>query len=148
MTVEHIDIIEPHATEALVERSHQILSRAPIAVRTGVHVISGLRRYEHLITVRLERLVEHITECLFGRTVTGAVVVGKIKRTDAVIKRVTHHVPASCKRVDLTEIMPHAKRDLRQFNTASPVLHAAVISVFGGFIYGFNHVVCCSLLQR
>ena len=54
MTVEEIHIVQIHALETLVEARHQILARAPIAVRTFPHIISRLGRDEEFVAIRLE----------------------------------------------------------------------------------------------
>ena len=49
--VEDVDVVEPHALEALVEAREQVLARAPVAVRAGPHVVAGLGRDDELVAV-------------------------------------------------------------------------------------------------
>src|SRR5256884_3546946 len=47
--IEDVDVIDSHATQALVEAREQVLAGAPLAVRARPHEISGLRRDDQLV---------------------------------------------------------------------------------------------------
>ena len=44
--VEQVHVVQVHSSEALVEAGHEVLARAPVAIRSGPHVISRLGRDE------------------------------------------------------------------------------------------------------
>ena len=56
--VEDVDILEPHAAQALIEAREQVLARSPFAIRARPHVVAGLRRDDHLVAVRREVLAK------------------------------------------------------------------------------------------
>ena len=50
--VEDVDVVEPHALQALVEARQQVLARAPFPVRARPHVVAGLARDDQLVAIR------------------------------------------------------------------------------------------------
>ena len=66
VAVEEVDIVDLHAAEALVERCHEVLARAPVAVRPRPHVVACLRRDEEFVAVGAEVFVHQSSHGLFG----------------------------------------------------------------------------------
>ena len=85
--VEDVDVVEPHAREALVEAREQILARPPLSVRAFPHVVAGLRRDHELVAVGPQVLAEQVAEVLFRRSVRRAVVVREIEMGDTEVER-------------------------------------------------------------
>ena len=52
--IEDVDVVEPHALEALVEAREQVLAAPPLAVGAGPHVVAGLGRDDQLVAVGAE----------------------------------------------------------------------------------------------
>ncbi len=106
MRVKHVDILEIHASETLMERREEIFARAPVAIRSGPHVIAGLGGDKHLVAIGTERAFHHAAESLLGRAVGGAVIVGEVKARHAMVKGIMQHVAAHGQRIHIAEIMP------------------------------------------
>ena len=49
--IEDIDIIKPHALQALIQTGQQIFAASPVTVRPLPHIITGLRTDDQFITV-------------------------------------------------------------------------------------------------
>ena len=49
--IEDIDIVDPHALEALVEARQHIFAAAPFAIGAGPHVVAGLARDDEFVAV-------------------------------------------------------------------------------------------------
>ena len=75
MTVEQVYIVDLHALQTLVDRSHEILTTAPVAVRPRPHVVACLRRDEQFVAIGTEILVHQASHRLFGRAIDGTIVV-------------------------------------------------------------------------
>ena len=120
MAVEEVDIVELHALERLVERGHEVLARAPVAVGAGPHVVAGLGGDEHFVAVGLEVFLHEPAEGQFGGTVWGAVVVGQVEVGDAVVEGIAHDFAATGEIVFGTKVMPHAQGHLGQKDARAP----------------------------
>src|SRR5215472_16826670 len=49
--IEDVDVLEPHALEALIQTGEEILARAPLSVWAGPHAVPSLGRDDELIAV-------------------------------------------------------------------------------------------------
>ena len=76
MRIKEVHIIKAHALQTLVERSHEVLPRTPVAVRTIPHIVACLGRDEQLVAIGTEIFVHHTSKGLFCRTIGRTVVVG------------------------------------------------------------------------
>ncbi len=75
--VEHVHVIGAHTGQALLERAHEVLARAAVAVGTGPHVVAGLGREEQLVAVATQVAVEHGAEGRLGGAVGRAVLLAR-----------------------------------------------------------------------
>ena len=83
MVIEDVHIIEPQTVQGLVGTGDQILAAAPVAVRAGPHIISGLGADDEFIPIGLEILCQELAGIFLGASVLGAIVVGQIKLADS-----------------------------------------------------------------
>ena len=116
--VEDVDIVEPHALEALVEAGDQIFARAEIAVGPGPHVPAGLGRDDQLVAIGTEVAREDAAEILLGRAVGRPVIVGEIEMGDAAVEGAAEHRAAGLEHVDAAEILPEPQRNGGQVEPA------------------------------
>jgi hypothetical protein len=134
--VEDVDVLEPHAAEALVEAREQVLARPPLPVRPRPHVVARFRRDDELVAVRTEIVTQELAERLLGRTVRRAVVVREIEVRDPQVERAADDRAAPLERVDAAEVVPEPERDEGQVEpapAAAPVAHRSV-AVGGGHV--------------
>ena len=108
--VEDVDVIEPHAAEALVEAREQILAGPPLAVRPGPHVVPGLGRDYELVPERGQILAEQLAEVLLRRAEGRSVVVRQVDMRDTEVERATEDRPLDVERPFVAEVVPQAKR--------------------------------------
>ena len=114
MAVEQVYIVYLHAFQTLVERCHEILSAAPVAIRAGPHVVACLRRDEELVAIGAEVLVHQSSHGLLCRAVYWAVVVGQVEVRDAMVEGIVGYLTAAFVGVYASEVMPEAEAHLRQ----------------------------------
>ena len=89
MAVEHINIVESHATEAFGRAMiSNIFSRTPVAIWSRPHIISGFRRNEQLVAVWAQGFVVHVSECFLGSAVARRNYWQGVKGNDAVVESV------------------------------------------------------------
>jgi hypothetical protein len=127
--VEDVDVLEPHALEALFEARQQVLPRAPLPVGPGPHVVASLRRDDQLVPVGPEVEREHAPEVLLGRTVRRSVVVGEIEVGDPEVEGAPDDLAARLEGEVVAEVVPETERQLWQLKSAAagpPVLHLLV----------------------
>src|SRR5208337_26629 len=125
VVVKDVDVVEPHALQALIQAGEQILARAEVSIRSGPHIPAGFRRDDEFVAVRLKIFLEDLTEVFFRRAVRRAVVVGEIEMRDAEIEGAAQHGPAVFEIIHSTEVVPKSERNGRQFDAAAA---AAAIS--------------------
>ena len=128
--IEQVDIVEMHAAQALVERGHEILARAPVAVGAGPHVVAGLGGDEELVAIGPEVVVHEPAEGLLGRAVDGPVVVGQVHVGDAVVEGIADDLARALVGVDAAEVMPEPEAHAGQQHAALPASlkrHAALV---------------------
>ena len=118
MTVEEIHIVQIHALETLVEARHQILARAPVAVRTFPHIISCLGRDEEFVAIRLEIILHQSAHGFLGTSVWRTIVVGKVEVGDSVVEGIVGDGTASLVRIHSSEVVPESQTNLRQQDSA------------------------------
>ena len=108
MGIVHIYIVELHTAQTLVEAGHEALARAPVAIGTGPHEMSGLGGYEEFVAMGVERLLHVSAETLLGRTIGRTIVVGQIEVANAVVERVVHDIKPDRLVVIVAKIVPKA----------------------------------------
>src|SRR6185369_8155023 len=118
MGIKDVDIVKPHAFEALIETGNQILARSPIAVRTFPHRVAGLGADQQLIAISGEIGLQDAPEILFGRTRRRTVIVGEIKVGDSEIEGPAQHRTAILEHINSAEIVPEAEGNRREINAA------------------------------
>ena len=100
--VEDVDVVEPHAGQALVQRGEQVLARAPLAVRAGPHVVAGLGGDDQLVAPRREVLAHEPAEVGLRGAGRRPVVVGEVEVGDAEVERAAQdralRLDAACRR--------------------------------------------------
>ncbi len=117
MVVENIDIIKPHAFQALVEGGDQILARTvAVTVRTVPHLVSGFGRDAEFIAELTHSPVKNTTE-IFLRTaiVRAAIIVGKVKVCDTKVESCVYHLLHNGKISFVAKILPQTKGDSGEF---------------------------------
>ena len=142
MAIEQIHVINLHTFQTLVERGHQILAAAPIAIRAGPHVIAGFRRDEQFVAIGPEVLVHQSSHRLLGRTIDRTIVVSQVEMRDAVVEGIMGNLPASLIWIHAAEIMPKAETHLWQHHTRAPTalkLHPVVVAALVREIQ-FSHI--------
>ena len=132
--VEDVDVVQPHALEALVEAGEQVLARAPVAVGSGPHVVARLAGDDELVAVGRQVLGEDPAEVLLRRPVGRPVVVGQVEVGDAEVERAAQDGPARLQRPVAAEVLPQAERDRRELEAAAPTAPVGhrLIAVLGG----------------
>ena len=132
--VEDVDVVEPHALQALVEAREQVLARAPLAVRARPHVVAGLGGDDQLVAVGHEVLAVQPAEVDLGRSVRRPVVVREVEVRDAEVERAAQDRALALDRPVVAEVVPEAERDRRQLEaaaSAAAVRHQVVVAVVG-----------------
>ena len=115
---------QAHALERLVAARHQVLARAPLAVRARPHEIARLRRDDHLVAERVEILAHQRAEVFLGGSRRRAVVVSQVEMRDAEIEGAARDGAAVLEDVDVAEVVPQAQRNRGQPHAAGA--HAVV----------------------
>ena len=131
--IEDIDVVQPHALQALVAGSDQIFAAAPFTVRTGPHVVTRLGRDNHLVAIASEIRLQNFSEGGFGAAGRRAVIVREIEMGDAEIESATAYGLFGLVRRVVAEIVPEPERNRRQFQAglAAVIVFHGCISVFG-----------------
>src|SRR5208283_1098390 len=86
MGIEDVDVVEPHALQALVERGDDVFTRAADAIGAGPHVPAGLGGDDQFVAMGGEVLRQDSAEVLLRRAEGRAVVVGKVDMCDAAVE--------------------------------------------------------------
>ena len=118
MTIEEVHVVEVHALEALVEACHEILARAPVAVRTFPHVVASLGGDEEFVTIRSEVVLHQSAHRFFGAAVWRTIIVGEVEVSDAMVEGIMGDGTASLVRVNASEVVPESQTYLRQEHSA------------------------------
>ena len=134
MRVEDVDVVQAHALQALVEARGEVLARAPLAVRTGPHVVAGLGRDDQLVAVGLEVLGEDAAEVRFSRAVGRAVVVREVDVGDAEVERAADDRALVLDRRVVAETVPQPEADRGELDAAAPAAAVGhrVVAIFSG----------------
>ena len=140
VVVENIHIVQPHAAQALVKAGQQVLAAAPVAVGAVPHLEPGFGGDDQLVAVDAEVVPQNFTEIPLGRARLGAVVVGKVKVGDAIVKRRAAeraHIFVGCR---VAKIMPQPQRDggQQQATIAAAAVGQDTVTVLGCLIHGKN----------
>ena len=117
MTIEEVYVVDVQASERLVERCHEILARAPVAIGSRPHVVAGLRGDEQFIAEGAEVVVHQSAEGLFGGPIGRTVVVCQVEVGDTMIEGIVCDLTTALIGVDASEVVPESQRHLRQQNT-------------------------------
>ena len=136
MRVEDVDVVEPHASQALVEAREQVLARTPVAVGPRPHVVAGLGRDEELVAIRAQVARQDPAEGLLRRSVRRAVVVGQVEVGDAEVEGSQQDRPARLERPVRAEVLPQPERHSRQQKPAPPTTSVGhrVVAVSSGVV--------------
>ena len=133
--IEDVDIVQPHALQALVQTGQHVLARTTaLTIGTRPHLPAGLGGDDQLVPVTLEILAQQTAE-IDLRTAKGrTIVVGQVEVVDAQIKRGAQQRTLAGQRRAVAKVMPQPQRQGRQHQPAAP--HAAVghglVAMFGG----------------
>ena len=140
VVVEDVHIVQSHAAQALVQTGQQVLAAAPVAVGAVPHHIPGLGGDDQLIAVDAEIIAQNFTKIPLGCARLGAVVVGKVKVGDAVVKRRaaerTHVLIGRC----VAKIVPQPQRDggQQQAAVAAAAVGQHIIAVLSRLVHGYR----------
>ena len=133
MVVENVHVFQPHPFQALVKAGKHILPAAPFAVGTRPHVIARFGADDDLVPVNAQVVFQNLAEIPLGAAVRGAIVVGEVKVSNAVVESGAAHVPHGFVAAGIAEVVPQAKGHGRQLQAA---LARAVVG--HGIISGFR----------
>ena len=133
MRIEHVDVVDTHSLEALVEAGKEILPRSPVAVGPGPHVPASFRGDQELVPIGRQVLFENPPKIRLSGSKRYAVVVGEVEVRDAEIERAAIDRPLHVERLGVAEVTPEAERDgwKQQAARAAAAIGHAVIAVFG-----------------
>ena len=147
VVVENIHIVQPHALQAPVQAGQQVLAAAPVAVGAVPHQVTGLGGDDQLVAVDAEVVPQNFTKIPLGSARLGAVVVGKVKVGDAVVKCRAAERAHILIRGGVTEIMPQPQRDCGQHKAAGPTAAVGddLIAVLCGLVHG-ESLLCFSFI--
>jgi len=106
VTVENIDVFQPHALKALVKAGDHVFARTPFAVRPGPHVIARFRRNDQFVAVRVQILRKDTPKVRLSRTGGRPIVVRQVEVRDAEVERAVNDRAAGFQRVHAAEVVP------------------------------------------
>ncbi len=131
--VEDVDVVEAHPGQRLVERREEVLARAPLAVRSGPHVVARLGRDHQLVAIGLQVVGEHPAEVDLRRAVGRPVVVRQVEVRYPDVEGTPHDRPLRLVRPVVTEVVPQPERKGRQLQAApaAPAVLHRVVAVVG-----------------
>ena len=138
VVVEDVDVVEPKASQTLIEARHEVLPRAEVAIWSRPHVPTGLGGNHELVAVVTEVVVKDPGEIALGAAVGGSVVVGQVEMGDAQVESSTHGGALGVEGPVVTEVLPQPERHGGQEEAAPPttaVGHGPV-AIFGGMVAG------------
>ena len=130
--VEDVDVVELHPREALVEAREEVLARAVVAIRSGPHVVAGLRRDDELVPEGAQVLLDEHAEVLLRRAVRRPVVVRQVEVGDPEVECAPDDRAARLERTVVPEVPPQTKGDRGQKQSAAAgaaVVHPLVARV-------------------
>ena len=141
--IEDVDVVQPHALQALVKAGMQIFAAPPFAIGPGPHAVAGLRRDHELVAMVAEIGGEDLAEGALGRARRRAIIVGKVEMDDAEVEGPPAHGTRILQRPVFAEIVPQAKGERRKLEPAPAgaaiehgVVARAVRDVHGAFLSG------------
>ena len=144
MRIKEVHIVQVHAPERLVERCHQVLPRAPVAVRSWPHVVARLRRNEQFVAVGVEVVDHQPAHRLLCRAVGRSVVVGQVEVHHAVVEGIVCYLAATFVGVHASEVVPETEAHLGQQHAAAAAsveCHCPLIVASGVSIVSFHHII-------
>ncbi len=147
MTVEQVCIVYTHALQTLVEARHEILSRAPVAVRSGPHVVAGFGTDEKFVAIGAEVVIHQPSHRFFGAAVGRSVVVGQVEVCYAVVEGIACNGAASAVVVHSAEVVPETEAHLWQQHPAASapcIFHPVVVAGIVSDIFLHNTKYRCS----
>ncbi len=140
MRVEDIDILQAHALQTLVKARQQVLARTPRPIRSGPHVVAGLRADDQLVPIGFQIEPQHLAEVGLRAARRRPVIVGKVEVCDPEIEGAAHHGASVFKRIHATEVVPEPERDKRQLQAAlaRAAIRHGVVTLFVGDIHDLS----------
>ena len=90
--VEDIHIIQSHALQALIQAGHEILFAAPVAVRSGPHIITGFRGNDQFISIPSQSFCKDPSKIFLRTARYRSIIVCQIKMCNAMVKCCVAHV--------------------------------------------------------
>ena len=109
MTVEEVNIVEMHTLQALVETGHEVLSRAPVAIRSWPHIIARFAADEKFVAIWTEVIIHESSHRFLSTAIRRAVVVGQIEMCDAIVEGIVRDGTASLVWVNATKVVPESQ---------------------------------------
>ena len=148
--IEYIYIIQSHTLQALIQAGYQILFAAPVAVRSGPHIITGFRRNHQFITIPSQSFCKDPSKILLSTARYRSIIICQIKMCNAMIKCCMAHVLHIVKIAVGAEIMPQSQRNCRkqQSADAAAVVFHFFISFFICLIHLNTSVFPCFLYYK
>src|SRR5580658_1716306 len=127
--IKNVNILEPHALQALIETRQHIFARAKIPVWPRPHIPTRLSRNNQLVAIRQKILLENLPERFLRRSVRRPIIICQIKMCDPEIESPPQHGARVLEIIYTAKVVPKSKRHRRKLNPASPrapILHGVV----------------------
>jgi hypothetical protein len=113
-----VDVLQPHALQALVKAGQKVLARPPLTVGAGPHVISRLCADHQLVAEGTQVAAHHRVQGLLGGAVGRPVVVCQVEVGDAQIEGVQQGQPTLVQGPLGAEVLPQAQGDRGELEAA------------------------------
>ena len=129
MRIENIHIAQPHAGKALVQAGQHGLSAAAAAIGAGPHAVARFGGNNKLVAVGGQLAVQDAAEIFLRAARHRAVIVRKVKISDAAVERRAQRFAHGAEGILRAEVVPQPQRHTRQRKAAVPaagILHGAV----------------------
>src|SRR5699024_11233422 len=82
------------------------------------HVVAGLGRDDEFVAQPGEVGAQHVPEIPLGGAARRSIIVGQVELSDALVERVQNDVALRLHRAVITEVVPSAEGDEREFQAA------------------------------
>ena len=116
--VENIYIVQMHPLQRLVQTGNQIFPAAPVAIRAGPHIISGLGGNDQFVTVGVPVPIHMDAEIALRLTVRRSIVICQIEMGDTQIETGSQNTLLSVEGGNVAEIVPQTQRNRRKQQAA------------------------------
>ena len=116
--VENIYIVQMHPLQRLVQTGNQIFPAAPVAIRAGPHIISGLGGNDQFVTVGVPVPIHMDAEIALRLAIGRSIVVCQIEMGNAQIETGSQNALLGAEGGNVAEIVPQTQRNCREQQAA------------------------------